>query len=249
MIDTHAHYNSKVLNDLELEIDIINKSDITAIINVGLDLESDIETIDISNHNSKFFAAIGIHPLHSGNVEDLLYLYNTSQSDKIVAIGETGLDIGGDIQIQTTKFIQTIELANYLRLPIIIHAKGTNQDVMRILQFHIPQYGFVFHCFQPNIEIASQIIAMGGYISVASPITKPTANKSLQIIREISLEHLLIELDYPYMSQTPYMDGRNTFNKIKEIKHMNKIDLETALDNNAKRLFKKINISGQANSK
>ncbi len=157
-----------------------------------------------------------------------------------MAIGETGLDIGSDIQMQIRKFIQTIEIANYLKLPIVIHAKGTNEEIINILKIHTPQYGFVFHCFQPDIEIARRIIEMGGYISVASPITRPTAKNSLQVISEISIEHLLIELDYPYMSQNPNIDGRNTFNKIREIKGMTRLDLERTLDNNAKRLFKKL---------
>ncbi len=240
MIDTHAHYNSSDLKNLQAEIELINKSDLTAIINVGLDLKSSIECINISNNNEKFFATIGVHPLHNGNVEDLQHLYNISKTDKVVAIGETGLDIGGDIKKQTYKFIQMIEFANSLKLPVIIHARGTNQEVIDILQSHMPQYGFVFHCFQPNIEIARQIIKLGGYISVASPITKPTASKSLQVISEIPIEHLLIELDYPYMSQTPVIDGKNTFNKIREIKNMTKSDLEQQLDGNAKRLFRKL---------
>ncbi len=70
MIDTHAHYNSKDLKELQFEIELIEKSDITAIINVGLDLASSKEAIDISNNNEKFFATIGIHPLRNGNVED-----------------------------------------------------------------------------------------------------------------------------------------------------------------------------------
>lgn len=241
MIDTHAHYNSTDLNNLQAEIDLINASNITAVINVGLDLESSKEVIDISNKNKIFFASIGIHPLHKGSIEDIQYLYNNNQTDKIVALGETGLDIEGELEEQTYKFIQTISLSNLLRLPIIIHAKGTNKEVINILKLYPPQYGFVFHCFQPDIEIARQIILMGGYISVASPITRPTANKSLQVIREIPIEHLLIELDYPYMSKTPNIDGRNTFNRIREIREMTKSDLERTLDGNAKRLFKKIN--------
>ena len=77
MIDTHAHFNSKDLKDLQAEIEIINNSSLTSLINVGLDLESSKESIDISNLYEKFFATIGIHPLHQVNPEDLLSLYNT----------------------------------------------------------------------------------------------------------------------------------------------------------------------------
>ena len=85
-----------------------------------------------------------------------------------------------------------------------------------------------------------EIIGIGGYISVATPITRPTAKKSLEVIKNIPLENLLIELDYPYMSDNPEIDGKNVFNKIKELRHLKYNDLEDILDSNAKRLFKKL---------
>lgn len=111
---------------------------------------------------------------------------------------------------------------------------------MDILKENYPENGFVFHCFQPNLEIMEEIIRRGGYISVATPITRPTAKKSLEVIKNVPLDHLLIELDYPYMSENVEVDGRNVFNKIRELRKISYYELEDVLDSNARRLFRKI---------
>lgn len=181
--------------------------------------------------------------MHEGDVEQIQLLYDNSTSDKIVAIGEIGFDSGGDILKQRRNFIEQIELANYLQLPIIIHSRNTNEEVMKIIESFPSQYGFVFHCFQPDIEIAIKIVKMGGYLSFATPITKSTAKKSLEVINLVPINHILIELDYPYMSQDTIRDGQNVFNRIKDIKQLSYEELECNLDDNVKRLFKKLNIS------
>ncbi len=243
MIDTHAHFNSKDLKNLKRQIQIIESlTYLDKIINVGLDYQTSKEAAAISLKYPNFYATLGIHPLHSGTISSLKKLYETLDCSKVVAIGETGLDSSTkeDITIQENKFIETINFANEINLPIIIHANNTNKQALEIIKENLPQAGFVFHCFQPNLEIMEEIIGIGGYISVATPITRPTAKKSLEVIKNIPLENLLIELDYPYMSDNPEIDGKNVFNKIKELRHLKYNDLEDILDSNAKRLFKKL---------
>lgn len=243
MIDTHTHFNSRDLKNLKEEIETVNSLNyLDKVINVGLDYQTSREVVEISLKYLKFYASIGIHPLHEGNVNSLIDIYESLDNSKIVALGETGLDRSNaqNLQIQEEKFIQTIKLANILQLPIIIHSNNTNKEAIKIIKENIPENGFVFHCFQPDLDIMEEIIKMNGYISVATPITRPTAKKSLEVIKNIPLEHLLIELDYPYMSKDKEADGHNVFNKIKEVRNLEYKDLEDILDNNAKRLFKKI---------
>lgn len=243
MIDTHAHFNSTDLKDLSKEIEKVNNlSYLDKVINVGLDYKTSKEVIEISLKEEKFYGTIGIHPLHEGNIDSLLELYQSQDSSKIVAVGETGLDKSNpdSMMEQEQKLIKTIELGNILDLPVIIHANGTNREVMDIIKKHIPKSGFVFHCFQPDLKILEEIVEMNGYISVGTPITRPTAKKSLEVIKTIPIENLLIELDYPYMSKQSDIDGKNVFNKIKLIRGYSHIELATILDENAKRLFKKL---------
>lgn len=238
MIDTHAHFNSKDLKNLRDEIIRVNNINyLDKVINVGLDYETSKEAIEISEKEPKFYATIGIHPLHAGCVYELLDLRIT---EKVVAIGEIGLDIEGDFLLQRERFIKQIELANFLELPIIIHSKNSNEKVLKIIKNVYPQYGFVFHCFQPDIDIAKEIIKLGGYLSFATPITRVNAKKSLKVIKLTPIEKILIELDYPYMSIDPINDGQRVFNRIKELKGYSHDDLEKQLDENAKRLFRRL---------
>lgn len=105
MIDTHAHFNSKDLKNLRDEIIRVNNKCLDKVINVGLDYQTSKEAIEISDNESKFYATIGIHPLHNGSVEDLL---NLRVTDKVVAIGDIELDTDGDFLLQREKFIRQI---------------------------------------------------------------------------------------------------------------------------------------------
>ena len=241
MVDTHSHINSVDFRDVQFEIDFINSlMYLDSIINVGMDLRTSSEAVYIGNNNSKFYSTLGIHPLYDGNVGNLFQLYMKSPKDKIVAVGETGLDSNGDIYSQRIKFIEQIELANRLELPLIIHSNNANREVINILKSHYPRFGFVFHCFQPDIEIAQEIVNMGGFLSFASPITKPNAVRSLEVIKTVPIDRILIELDYPYMSINPTVDGRNIFNKLRELRGLTYIGLERQLDSNARRLFRNL---------
>jgi len=239
MIDTHAHYNSAVLNNLKEEI--IKANEITyfkKIINVGLDYNTSDEAIEISKKD-KFYATIGVHPLYEGNVDDLINLYDI-YNYKIVAVGETGLDYIGDIKKQTTNFIKSIFLANFLKLPLIIHANNTNQEVLKILKKYKPEYGFVFHCFQPDLEILDEIVSMNGYISVTTPITRINANKSIKVVERVPIDNILIETDFPFMTEKPIAQTLEVLNRISFIKDIEPYILAQKLDSNAKRLFYKL---------
>lgn len=243
MIDTHAHFNSKDLKNLTEEIKALNQiSYLDKVINVGLDYETSGEVIDINLREKKFYGTLGVHPLKNGTIDSILALYRNSNCSKIVAIGETGLDKSNmdDFNGQVKRFIETIELSNFLRLPLVIHYNNANKEVMAILKDHFPKYGFVFHCFQPDLEILDKIVKMGGYISVGTPITRPTAKRSLEVIKEVPIENLLIELDYSYMSMKSKTNGRNGFNRVRTIRGYRYSEMERVLDENAKRLFKKL---------
>ncbi len=243
MIDTHTHINSKTLRHVREEVIKIKNSDtLDKVINVGLDEETNVDALATCDMCDKFFCALGIHPLYDGNVESILKLVEYSDNRKyVVAIGETGLDSQKDLKPQIRKFIESIELANMLKLPIIIHANNTNSLVLHILSTHPAHYGFIFHCFQPEVEILKDILKKGGYISVGKPITKENARRSLDIVKNIPLDYLLIELDFPFMSKNPTADGRLVFRRIQELRNLEHQELEEALDNNTKRLFYKLN--------
>lgn len=248
LIDTHAHYNSYVMENIKNEIDMVNKNkDITKIINVGLDYKTSEESINIAIVNNKFYSTIGLHPLYNGKVNELEYLYNKYDNKKIVAVGETGIDTSGDIQEQIDKFIASVRLANKLKLPLIIHSNTTkgsreyaNRICIEIIKKYKPLYGFIFHFFQPDLEILDEIIKLGGYISVGSNITRPRANKSLEVVKKVPIDKLIIETDYPFFTSNPNKTGKETFDKICELKNKEKILMLKQLNSNAENLFYKL---------
>lgn len=112
---------------------------------------------------------------------------------------------------------------------------------MQIIKCHEPKYGFIFHCFQPNLEVLDEIMEMGGFISVGTPITRPTAKKSLEVIKNVDISRLLIETDYPYMCDDVHQDGYNIFHKVMELRGLTYQELDNILDDNTRRLFRRIN--------
>ena len=172
-IDSHMHINTSVLENMPKYIEDINKNhSIRSVINVGLNSTTSEESILISEKNSKFYSAVGIHPLYIDS-QDIHCLYRLADNDKVVAIGEIGLDNSkANFKEQRKYLISQIIIANKLHLPVIIHSNNSNKLVIEIFEKYVkPEYGCVFHCFQPEIEVLKYLVRNGYYISFAGRIT------------------------------------------------------------------------------
>lgn len=249
-IDSHMHINSIVSKNIEKEIlDINNNSNLKNVINVSLNSETAKESIIISNSNAKFYSAIGIHPLYVEN-QSIDDLYDIALNEKVVAIGEIGLDTTKDnIELQKKYLIEQISIANSLNLPVIIHANNSNKLVIEIFERYIkPREGCVFHCFQPDIDDLNYLIRNNYYISFAGRITYKNAKKSVEVAKSVPNDLFLVETDSPYISPEPIRNLVNQSSNIKYIieklaliKDMSYLEIEEITTENTKRLFKKIN--------
>lgn len=249
-IDSHMHINSIVSKNIEKEIlDINNNSNLKNVINVSLNSETAKESIIISNSNAKFYSAIGIHPLYVEN-QSIDDLYDIALNEKVVAIGEIGLDTTKDnIELQKKYLIEQISIANSLNLPVIIHANNSNKLVIEIFERYIkPREGCVFHCFQPDIDDLNYLIRNNYYISFAGRITYKNAKKSIEVANSVPNDLFLVETDSPYISPEPVRNLVNQSSNIKYIieklaliKDMSYLEIEEITTENTKRLFKKIN--------
>lgn len=248
LIDTHSHYNSYTLRNLRKEIyNLNNNQNVSKVINIGMDFNTSKEAIILGNMYSKLYTSLGIHPSCFGDVNDLEYLYNNYDNSKVVAIGEVGIDTNCYNINMVCNLINSIYLANKLKLPLIIHANTTkgsdinaNKMVIEVLKRNTPKYGFVFHSFQPDLDVVIDILILGGYIGVGPMILKENAKKSLEIVKNIDINRLLIETDYSYLTKFPDIDGVEIFNKICDLRNADKTVMGKQLDENAKRLFYKL---------
>ena len=249
-IDSHMHINSIVSKDIEKEIlDINNNHNLESVINVSLNSETAKESIIISNSNAKFYSAIGIHPLYVEN-QSIDDLYDIALNEKVVAIGEIGLDTTKDnIELQKKYLIEQISIANSLNLPVIIHANNSNKLVIEIFERYIkPKEGCVFHCFQPDMDDLNYLIRNNYYSSFAGRITYKNAKKSIEVANSVPNDLFLVETDSPYISPEPVRNLVNQSSNIKYIieklaliKDISYLEIEEITTENTKRLFKKIN--------
>ena len=249
IIDSHMHINSLASDDINKRINGVNNdNEIESVINVGLDISTSKESILIANQNNKFYSSIGIHPLYIA-LQNCNDLYELSNNEKVVAIGEIGLDsLKDNYKLQRKYFIQQIIIANELKLPVIIHSNNMNKQVIEIFEQYVkPQYGCVFHCFQPDFESLKYIINNGYYISFAGRVTYKSAKKSIEILKSVPNDLFLVETDSPYISPEPFRNKINCSSNIKyiakkiaEVKDMNYEEVVDITSNNTKRLFKKL---------
>ncbi|MBQ9071624.1 MAG: TatD family hydrolase [Bacilli bacterium] len=248
IIDSHVHINSKVIDDLDYTLKHINKQkNLESVINVGLDIETSKECAEISKRENKFYSSVGIHPLYieKENCNQLFNLIN----DKVVAIGEIGLDsTRGNYYEQKKYLIRQIFIANELKLPVIIHSNNSNKQIIEIFENSIkPKYGCVFHCFQPDLDILKYIIDNEYFISFAGRITYKTAKKSIEIIKEVPIDNFLVETDSPFIPiglnkeiESKPSNINYIINRISKIKEIDYKEIEEITSRNTKVLFKKM---------
>ncbi len=249
--DSHFHlYDDKYGNEQDEIIKNAKDNGVKYMVNIGLDEETSKIIIQQSNKYEGLYCAIGMYPEYCNDDEiDLSFIEKLYKDNKnfIVALGEIGLDYHGEVvnkENQKKHFIEQIEIANKLDLPICIHNRDADMDMLEILKSHKVNKGFVMHCFSSSLEIAKEIIKLGGYISIAGPVTFKNARSLIDIARFVPLDKLLIETDAPYLCPEPLRGRRNepanvrfTAQKIADLKEMSLEKFAEATTENAKRFY------------
>lgn len=217
IFDTHAHYDDDAFDeDREELIKAILESDIKRIVNVGANLKTSQNSIDLANKYDLFYAAVGVHPDDCDEVDDagIDKLREMSKEKKVVAIGEIGLDYywhKDNPDIQKEAFKRQIELAKELSLPIIIHSREAARDTMDILtETNAGVNSGVVHCFSYSPEIALEAIKLGFYVGVGGVVTFKNAKKLKETVEQIPLEKIVLETDCPYLAPVPFRAKRNS---------------------------------------
>ncbi|MBO8169907.1 MAG: TatD family hydrolase [Thermoanaerobacteraceae bacterium] len=252
LFDSHAHLGDRQFaDDLDEVIRRAQENGVTHILNVGYDLEASRASVKLAEEYDNIYAAVGIHPHDAASVtEDTLNeLRQLAQHDKVVALGEMGLDYYRNLspkEKQQKVFRQQINLAKELDLPIIVHDRDAHQDTVRILKEEgADKVGGILHCFSGSWEMAKQCMNLGFYISLAGPVTFKNAKRPVEIAKLISLNRLLVETDCPYLAPEPKRGKRNepayvcyVAEKIAELKRISLDELAFVTHNNTKTVLR-----------
>ncbi len=247
IIDTHNHiYPSEIEN----AVDIINeckKNNIYLILN-GVDIDSNNEIIELSKKYDNVYAAIGLNydQIDTFTDDDLVLLEEQIKNNKIVALGEIGIDYywtKENSEKQIYFFKKQLELAEKYDLPVIVHSRKASQEVFDIIKESGVRKGSM-HCFSGSLELAKEYIKLGFYIGVDGPITYPNSKKGIDIITNIPVDNLLLETDSPYLPPESKRGETNTplnleeiASKISEVKNIPIEEIYEITYNNAKNLF------------
>lgn len=251
IFDTHAHYASEQFEpDLEQVVAQMKQNGVIGVINCGVNYENCKKNIELAEKYDLFYAAVGVHPedLYDGKNLDTTLLKEFCGHEKVVAIGEIGLDYYWDNfshEEQKKWFEQQIMFAKEVSLPVIVHDRESHADTLEILKKHKPSG--VVHCFSGSAEMAQEILNLGMYIGLGGVITFKNAMKVIRVAAMLPLDRLLLETDAPYMSPEPFRGKRCTSDliyfvaeKIARIKGVTTEAVLKASNENAKRLFTKI---------
>ena len=211
--DSHAHYDQRSFRDDQAALlGAMEDHRIRLIVNVGCDLPSSLASIALSERYDFIYASVGSHPDDADHVDEgLISLYRQlSQKEKVVAIGEIGLDYHyEDVPraIQQRAFRMQLGLARELKRPVIVHEREAHGDAMEILE-DFPDVKGVFHCYSGSLEMARELIKRGWYLGFTGVITFKNARRAVEAAAEVPLDRLLIETDCPYMAPEPYRGKR-----------------------------------------
>ncbi|MBO4337296.1 MAG: TatD family hydrolase [Lachnospiraceae bacterium] len=250
--DTHAHYDDDAFNDDREELLLsLREAGIGKVINVGASMDGCYDSYDLCKKYPFIFCALGVHPSECGELtgEDMEWIRQKTSDEKVVAIGEIGLDYHFDDdpapEIQQKWFKEQLILAGQTGLPVIIHSRDAAADTLRVLsENHAEDIGGVMHCYSYSKEMASQFLEMGLYFGIGGVITFKNGRKLREVVEYIPVEKILLETDCPYLAPEPYRGKRNcslylpgVAEAVAAIKGMTTEELISVTTQNAHRLF------------
>jgi len=252
LFDSHAHYDDERFDeDRDILLQEMPEKGISCILNAASNLSSSRACIELAKKYSFIYAAVGVHPhdLEEMTEDSVNEIKKLAEEDKVVAIGEIGLDYyyeNSPRDLQKYWFRRQLQLAKQIDLPVIIHDRDAHADCMQIVKEEdISKNGGVFHCYSGSWEMARQLLEMGLYISIAGPVTYNKNVKTVEVVKNIPLDKLLIETDSPYLTPVPHRGKRNdstyvryVAEKIAEIKGISLEQVASQTMDNAKRLFR-----------
>ena len=252
LIDTHTHYDEERFDpDRHEIIQKAHDEGVSLMVNVSNSMDSAGISVRLSVEYDFIHAAVGLHPYFADELNDvnLSILHELAKNEKVVAIGEIGLDyhyMPHTRQVQKECFAQLMELAVGLNLPVMIHDREAHQDVYDMMvRYHARDVGGIMHSYSGSVEMARRYLDLGFHLSFAGPVTYLNARRIIEVVKYAPMDRILVETDCPDLSPEPHRGTRNDSTRLRlvaariaEIKGLSFDAVSAATTENAKRLLR-----------
>ena len=246
-IDTHCHLFNEYYDNIEEIINKCKSNNIKRIIVSGVDMKSNMEVLDLVKRYDIIYGTLGFHPteLENFSYDDLVWLEEHINDDKIVAVGEIGLDYhydDTDKERQYDILKRQLDIAKKYNKPIVFHSRDAIGDTYNILKEY--KLRGSIHCYSGSVEMAREFTKLGYMIGVGGVVTYKNSKVLKEVVRDIDLSYILLETDAPYLSPEPYRGKKNDSSYIGEIakvigelKGVSILDISRVTTSNAECLF------------
>lgn len=251
IFDTHTHYDDAVFDgDRDVLLKGMKNKGVEFIVNVGSSMDSTRKTLALAKEYPFIYAAIGVHPSETEQLteEDMQWLRSKASLEKVVAIGEIGLDYHWpepEPEIQKKWFERQLQLAGEVKLPVIIHSRNAAKDTLDMLKdWRQDITKGVIHCYSYTREMAREYLNMDYYFGIGGVLTFKNAKKLTEAAEYIPMNRILLETDCPYLAPEPYRGKRNQSDyidfaaqRLSEIKKTSKEEILVQTMRNAKEFY------------
>ena len=254
IFDTHAHYDDEAFNeDRDAVLKSLSEHGIEAVVNVGASIQTTKNTLELMKKYPFVYGAVGVHPSETAELNDHLFdwLRHVSEKEKVVAIGEIGLDYywhkeEAEHKQQQEMFRAQMDIAREEKLPFMIHSRDAAEDTLEIVKEYMKKdmSGGIIHCFSYSKEIAAEYLKMGLYLGIGGVLTFKNAKKLKEVAAIAPLSQIVLETDCPYMAPEPNRGRRNSSlnlpyvaEALAQIKGITAEEVIAVTEENAKRLL------------
>ena len=251
LVDSHCHlYYEPYIDDIQGTINECKKNNIIKLLTIGVDISTSKKNIELAKKYSEIFCTIGIHPNSTtfAKKDELLELNKLiKSSNKIIGVGETGLDYHRDFnkELQFYYFEEQIKIAKKFKLPIIVHTRDAEDDTYSIIKKYSElNLKFIIHCFSGSLDFALKCINLGCHISFSGNLTFKNAHKLREVCKEIDIDKILIETDSPFLAPQLFRGKKNHPSNVKyvceeisQIKNLNKDYVANKTTENFNKIF------------
>ena len=223
IFDSHSHYDDKQFDeDRDELLKSLKDNNVARVVDVCAEYSSIDKVLDLVSKYDFMYAAVGVHPDAVGALDDDSYEVIKKaalSSEKVVAIGEIGLDYYWDENprdVQKKWFDRQLDIALEVNKPVIIHSREAASDTMDILRSRkLPES--VMHCYSYSKETARELLNMGFYLGIGGVVTFKNSKKLKEVVEYMPLDRILLETDCPYLAPTPFRGKRNESSYIKYV--------------------------------